>query len=83
MATLEERMTTVEGAVARHDNLIERLVRLEEKQAIQQDALSLLLANHEERLEQAKRDSAKTQRLWVRLCQKNGWLDDLDEGDEA
>ncbi len=27
---------------------------------------------------EARRDTANTQRLWVRLCRKYGWLDDDD-----
>ena len=29
-------------------------------------------------LEQIQRDGQKTQRLWVNLCKKYGWLEDED-----
>ena len=35
-----------------------------------------------ENLEELRRDSRHTQRLWIRLAQKNGWLDDDDLWDE-
>ena len=44
--------------------MLERLVALQERQDVFQ--------------EQLRRDGQKTQRLWVNLCKKYGWLDDED-----
>ena len=33
-----------------------------------------LLEKHSELLAEIKRDSQKTQRLWVRLAQRHGWI---------
>ncbi len=36
------------------------------------------LALHNEMLREMRQDNHNTQRLWVRLCQKYGWLEDED-----
>ena len=36
----------------------------------------VLLGKLNDNLEEVRRDSQHTQRLWIRLAQKNGWLDD-------
>ena len=68
MATLDGRITSVETAIRLLSSIAER----------QQTLLERLDA----RLEEARRDNRQTQRLWVRLCKKYGWLDDedLDDG---
>lgn len=35
-----------------------------------------------ENMDELRRDARHTQRLWIRLAQKNGWLDDEDLWDE-
>ena len=37
------------------------------------------IEQNEALLEEVRRDSAQTRRLWVRLAQRYGWLDDDDE----
>ena len=53
-----------------------------EKIILHHDARMNLLASIAERqqtlLEEIKRDSSQTQRLWVNLSRKYGWLEDGD-----
>ena len=37
-----------------------------------------LLEKHSELLSEVRRDAQKTQRLWVRLAQRHGWIEDED-----
>lgn len=67
----------------RMDDHAERMQRLEEILARQE----ALLAQHDERMQrldeqlvEIRRDSRRTQRLWVRLAQRYGWLEDEDLG---
>ena len=62
--TIEERLAKLEIPVRNHDAMFNLLIGISERQ----QAL----------LEQVQRDGQKTQRLWVNLCKKYGWLDDED-----
>ena len=53
-----------EGRLGNLESLSEQLVEIQGRQQHQ--------------LEELKRDGQKTQRLWVRLCKKHGWLEDED-----
>ncbi len=64
MAQVEERLGILEAAQRLHTMVTEKhQERMEELQAL---------------LAETRRDSRQTQRLWVRLCEKYGWLDDVD-----
>ena len=62
--TLEERLAKLEIPVRNHDAMFNLLIGISERQ----QAL----------LEQVQRDGQKTQRLWVNLCKKYGWLEEED-----
>ena len=64
MATVEDRVTSVDSCIGLLTAILER----QDERIMQND----------ERLEEVRRDSRQTQRLWVRLCKKYGWLDDED-----
>ena len=78
-------MTNLEGRVGRLEDAVVRLIGIAENQTkILNDHTKLLRAHQvllgklNDNLEEVRRDSQHTQRLWVRLAQKNGWLDDED-----
>ena len=74
------------------EEVVQRLSRMQEVHTTilsqQQNILNQqaeILANHNvligrlnEQLEETRRDARHTQRLWTRLAQKYGWLDDDD-----
>ena len=74
MATLDDRVATMEGCVKLLTSIAERQQTLLKE--VRRDARKT-----DARLEEARRDSAKTDRLWVRLCKRYGWLDELDDED--
>ena len=62
---------------------VDNLERIAEGQEAQLRLLGLIaeraqttLEQQSEWLDEARRDTAKTQRLWVNLCKKYGWLED-------
>ena len=67
MATTEERFRTLEDIVQGHEARINLLTGIAERQ--------------QDLLEEVRRDANQTQRLWVRLSRKYGWLDDEDLGE--
>ena len=91
---LEERVTSLEDAAQRHEQTIARLVsiaenhdQLLERLLASQEALQAsqetLHSNQEaivNLLEELTRDAATTRRLWLRLAQRYGWLDDEQNG---
>ena len=62
--TIEERLANLEIPVRNHDAMFNLLIGISERQQVL--------------LEQIQRDGQKTQRLWVNLCKKYGWLEDED-----
>ena len=85
-------MTNLEGRVGRLEDAVVRLIGIAENQTkilddhtkILNDHTQLLRAHQvllgklNDNLEEVHRDTQHTQRLWIRLAQKNGWLDDDD-----
>ena len=76
-------MTNLEGRVGRLEDAVVRLISIAENQTEILDdhtqlqrAHQVLLGKLNDNLEEARRNSQRTQRLWIRLAQKNGWLDD-------
>ena len=58
-----------------------RVASLEEVRRYNEARIGLLESISERQqhlLEEVRRDSQHTQRLWVRLCKKHGWLEDED-----
>ena len=84
---LEDRVTSLEAAAQRHDQTIARLDAILEHQ---DQLLERLLTNQESvqanqeaianLLVEVTRDAANTRRLWLRLAQRYGWLDDEQNG---
>ena len=91
---LEERVASLEAAAERHEQTLARLVSIAENQDQLLDRLlanqetlqanqETLQANQEaivSLLEELTRDAATTRRLWLRLAQRYGWLDDEQKG---
>ena len=91
---LEERVASLETAAQRHEQTIARLVSIAENhdQLLERILASqeALQANQEtlhsnqdaivNLLEELTRDAATTRRLWLRLAQRYGWLDDEQNG---
>ena len=83
----EERVAFLEATAERHEQTLARLVSITENQ---DQLLDRLLANQEtlqanqdaivSLLEELTRDAATTRRLWLRLAQRYGWLDDEQNG---
>ena len=71
-------MTTIEERLGNMEDIIQRLMRIEEQHGNILERQQVILEAHEQRMAELRRDAAKTQRLWVRLCKKYGWLDDED-----
>lgn len=44
--------------------------------------LLTMLRSHEEAMAEMREDHRKTQRLWVKLAQKYGWLEDIDPSED-
>ena len=84
---LEERLTSLEANAERHEQTLGRLDAIIENH---DQLLDRLLANQETLqanqeaivglLEELTRDAATTRRLWLRLAQRYGWLDDEQNG---
>ena len=64
MPTIEERIAALEIKTGNHDVMLELLISIGERQL--------------EMLDEVRRDCQQTQRLWVRLAQRHGWLEDDD-----
>ena len=71
MVELEQRFRSVEACIG-------ILTSIAERQQDSIDSLKALAERHDDRIEEMRRDNRQTQRLWVRLCKKYGWLDDED-----
>ena len=69
--TLEERIVELETTSRTHNAMLNLLISIGERQ---QETLE----RQQELLEEMRRDTQQTQRLWVRLAQRHGWLDEDD-----
>ena len=77
---LEERVSSLETTVERHEQTLARLDTIIENQY---ELMDRLLANQEaivSLIGELTRDAATTRRLWLRLAQRYGWLDDEQNG---
>lgn len=75
MATLEERLAGVEVTVRTHDAMFNLSLSILERQISTLERQTALL-------EEVRRDAKQTRRLWVRLAQRYGWLDESDSEEE-
>ena len=71
MATIDDRLGKLEDIVTGQESQLMLLASIAERQQV-------TLERQVELLEEVRRDAAQTQRLWVNLCKKYGWLDDTD-----
>ncbi|MDE2842283.1 MAG: hypothetical protein OXN21_02760 [Chloroflexota bacterium] len=84
---LEARLASVESGAERHEQILARLASIAEDH---DQLLDRLVANQETLqanqeaivglLEELTRDAATTRRLWLRLAQRYGWMDDEQNG---
>ena len=91
---LEDRVTSLEASAQRHDQtiarldailehqdqLLERLLTNQEALEAKQDRLEAVQETIANLLVEVTRDAANTRRLWLRLAQRYGWLDDEQNG---
>ena len=90
----EQTIARLDTIIENHDQLMERLLanqealqasqeRLESSQERLESNQEGMQANQEaivNLLEELTRDAATTRRLWLRLAQRYGWLDDEQNG---
>ena len=83
----EQTIARLDAIVENHDQLLERLLASQEALQANQETLQAshetLRSNQEaivNLLEELTRDAATTRRLWLRLAQRYGWLDDEQNG---
>lgn len=69
--TEDERLTHLESQVRNHDVAIDLLINIADRQ-------QTLLEEIREDVKETKRHAAATQRLWVHLARKHGWLEEED-----
>ena len=88
--TIEERVAQLEGTSRTHEAMLnlllsigERQQELLERQQETQDRQQETQDRHQALLAEVRRDAQQTQRLWVRLAQRYGWLDENDDTDQA
>ena len=84
---LEERLASLETVVAGHEQTMARLAtiaqdhdQLLERLVANQETLQANLEAIVSLLEEVARDAAITRRLWLRLAQRYGWIDDEQNG---
>ena len=83
----EQTLARLDSIIENHDQLLDRLLVNQETLQANQKSLQAnqetLQANQEAivgLLEELTRDAATTRRLWLRLAQRYGWLDDEQNG---
>ena len=80
MARLDAMLARMDAQIADHDQLFDRILALEESLQSKQESLESTQAAMASLLEELARDAAVTRRLWFRLAQRYGWLDDEQNG---
>ena len=83
--SIEERIQQLGITSRTHDAMLNLLITISERQQDTLDRQQGLLdrqqstlERQEEILQEIRRDARQTQRLWVRLAQRHGWLEDDD-----
>ena len=79
--TLERQQETSERQqeiLERHQETLERQQEILERHQETLERHQETLERQQEILEEVRRDARQTQRLWVRLAQRHGWLEDDD-----
>ena len=67
----------------RHQEMLERHQETQGRQQALQERQQETLDRQQELLAEVRRDVQQTQRLWVRLAQRYGWLDENDDTDQG
>ena len=76
----EQTLARLDAIIENHDQFMDRLLASQERLQANQERLE---ANQERivgLMEELTRDAATTRRLWLRLAQRYGWLDDEQNG---
>ena len=76
--TTEQRLAHLERQEGRLLTLLERMDERIEQNKVRIEQNKERTEENKERIEQNERHLAALQRLWVRLAQKHGWLEDED-----
>ena len=80
--TIEERVAQLEDTSRTHEMMLNLLISIGERQQEALERHQELLERQQEMLAEIRRDARQTQRLWVRLAQRYGWLDENDDTDQ-
>ena len=72
-----------QALLERHQALLERYQETQRRQQALQERQQETLDRQQELLAEVRRDVQQTQRLWVRLAQRYGWLDENDDTDQG
>ena len=75
---LTELTMTVANTAERHQKMLGDIVSILQRQQGQLDDIVGIIERQQEQLDEIRRDAKMTQRLWVRLATKHGWLDEED-----
>ena len=72
-ARYDQMLQRHDAILANHDSMLENIIAVQERLQDTQNALWQLLA-------EVREDAAVTRRLWFRLAQRYGWLEDEQNG---
>ena len=85
----DQTIARLDTIIENHDELLERIQSNQEALQANQESMQVnlqeLKANQESivnLMEELTRDAATTGRLWLRLAQRYGWLEDEQNGDQ-
>ena len=87
--TIQERVAQLEGTSRTHEAMLDLLISIGDRQQEMLERHQEMLERHQEMerhqelLAEVRRDAQQTQRLWVRLAQRYGWLDENDDTDQG
>ena len=81
--TTEERLETVETAIKHIVDYEKRILEYEGKVLELVTGLHKTFIETQQMVAELRRDTQHNQRMWVRLAQKHGWLDDEDWSEPA
>ena len=74
----QDIMGRQQDILRRQQDMLERHQGTLDRQQDMLDRQQEMLGRQQEMLEEIRRDARQTQRLWVRLAQRYGWLEDDD-----
>ena len=72
---MDERAASLEAAAERHEQALARLASIAKNQDQFLDRLAAIQEVTTQLLEEVIRDAAASRRLWLRVAQRYGWLD--------